>query len=398
MELHTLTAIAFKYLEGKVEKLNKRAEKLGVMPIRIENVRKYTELVQTGSTINPTELVQKVEFSLEGSKPVVQGYKVIAVLENVEGENVIKYSLGETEEKHGLVNYRSRTECDHCNHSRKRKHTYILQDETTGKYLQVGRTCLKDFLEGDITYLVMYAKLSLDTIEKEARENSGGSVPEYVGIETFIAMTIEFVNDEGYASSKSLFPTGVRVWDEFFKPLKFRKYDLGEVIEKNKKEAEEIVEWAKGLKGDESDYKNNLWVIANSGEVTYSLKGFASSMVVAYRREHGEEVETEVKEEKKEKPKKEEIISKHFGVVGEKRGAELTVKKVLTFEGKYGTVNMLLMRESDGSEVKWTTGTKHKMEEGKTYKVMCNIKEHGEYNGVKQTTVTYVNVRREIKN
>lgn len=396
METYTLTSNGYDYLLKKIGDLNKRANKLNLPYINAVNVRKYTEVKVSTNENTADEVIPMVEFSLEGNKPVVSGYKVVAVLENVNGENLINYLINETEDEHDLYEFRRRVSCDHCNHNRARKHTYILQDETIGNYIQVGRTCLQDFLEGDITYLINYAKLDIAGIEKEAVAKGFCGEPSYVGIDSFVAMTLEFIRDNGYVSAKSEYikSTAVSVWDNFYPTTQYDSvYRLSSVLEKNQEEADNVVEWAKGLADSGSDYLYNLSVIAKDGEVTWKRKGYSASMVTAYMKHMEQEVE---KAEKVEEPTEPEVVSNYVGTVGDTVEREVTVVKVFEFEGLYGMATMILFKDIEGNVLRWTTGSKHWYEENDKVTVSAQVKNHTEYKGIKQTQVLRVKQVNQI--
>src|SRR5699024_9005038 len=241
-------------LTDKLGKMNKRAEKNGLDTIGLEVVKTYTRVENNGED---EELVTYIDFIIEGEKPTIKGYKMVAVLEKEISTNIINFVLGENEEDHNIEEYREKTDCDHCKHNRKRKHTYILQDDN-GDYIQVGRTCLKEFLEADMSYWVKIAELDLGSIERDAVGYFGGSIPLAVDIESFIAMTLEYVKEEGYFGSNSTITTGSKVWDNFHNAIK--KYVIKDVVEKNREDAREVVKRYKKHEESKNNYLHNLRV------------------------------------------------------------------------------------------------------------------------------------------
>ena len=83
---------------------------------------------------------------------------------------------------------------------------------------------------------------------------------------------------------------------------------------------------------------------------------------------------------------KKEETSEWQGNIGEKIEIEVTVEKVFTFDGRFGTSHIILMRDANENIYKWCT-TKT-LEENHTYKLRTTIKDHAEYKGAKQTVVT----------
>ena len=80
--------------------------------------------------------------------------------------------------------------------------------------------------------------------------------------------------------------------------------------------------------------------------------------------------------------------SEYQGTVGDWIRAEVTIKKNLRFENRYGTTHMHIMEDADKNVYVWNSSSKN-LEEGKTVTMRMKVKEHKEYNGIKQTVVYY---------
>ena len=73
---------------------------------------------------------------------VVNGWKFIASVEHTEKGNIIRAACNiEVPERY----YTSSPICEHCKSKRFRKDTYIVMNEETGEFKQVGKSCLMDF-------------------------------------------------------------------------------------------------------------------------------------------------------------------------------------------------------------------------------------------------------------
>lgn len=80
--------------------------------------------------------------------------------------------------------------------------------------------------------------------------------------------------------------------------------------------------------------------------------------------------------------------SEYQGVVGDWMIKEVTIKKNLSFENRYGTTHMHIMVDEDQNVYVWNSSSKS-YAEGKTVTLKMKVKEHKEYNGTKQTVVWY---------
>jgi hypothetical protein len=87
-----------------------------------------------------------------------------------------------------------------------------------------------------------------------------------------------------------------------------------------------------------------------------------------------------------------ESKSEYQGSPNEWIEAEVTIKKNISLSGQYGDSHMHIMEDTAGNEYVWTTASKN-LEEGKTFIIKMKVKEHKEYQGVKQTIVYYCKVK-----
>jgi len=84
-----------------------------------------------------------------------------------------------------------------------------------------------------------------------------------------------------------------------------------------------------------------------------------------------------------------ESKSQWQGIIGDwLEPIEVKVIKNISFSNSYGDSHMHILHDEDGNEYVWTTGSKN-LEEGKVLKLKMKVKNHSDYNGVKQTIVWY---------
>lgn len=84
--------------------------------------------------------------------------------------------------------------------------------------------------------------------------------------------------------------------------------------------------------------------------------------------------------------------SEYQGEVGQWLELPLTIKKNIKTENRFGTSTIHIMEDESGNQYFWSTGSKS-LEEGKAFNMKVKVKEHKEYNGVKQTVVWYCKVK-----
>jgi hypothetical protein len=71
---------------------------------------------------------------------------------------------------------------------------------------------------------------------------------------------------------------------------------------------------------------------------------------------------------------------------------DVTIKRNIAISSSYGDSHMHIMEDADGNVYVWTTASKN-LEEGKTIHLRMKVKDHKEYQGVKQTIVYYCKVK-----
>lgn len=83
--------------------------------------------------------------------------------------------------------------------------------------------------------------------------------------------------------------------------------------------------------------------------------------------------------------------SAYVGTVGEKlSGIELIFKNEFFYETQFGGMCIYIFEDADGHQFKWNTssGFGTSLEKEEVIKINATIKEHSEYNGIKQTVLT----------
>ena len=131
----------------------------------------------------------------------IGNYSFVAALEWIEEaeENLIKKA---SESIYVPEIYKTRRECDHCKTNRKRKSTILLQNSDSGEYIQVGKTCVKDYIGYDLgnyaNYLSFFSDLE-DYLLSCERENIKRFRPQYRVIE-ILEQTFSDVKLHGYIS------------------------------------------------------------------------------------------------------------------------------------------------------------------------------------------------------
>jgi hypothetical protein len=174
-------------LEDRIDKLNRKAKKLGCDPITLEQVGYFEKEGEHGP-------VRIYKIKVHGPEPVIAGWKLIAKLEPAGGGNVVKrIDRGDDLDPQWRA---ARIWCDHCNLERDRLSSWVVRHVETVIEKQVGTSCLKDFTgHGDPSRFVSMAEwlCAVDSAMEEAEDYDPDRVDGYKA-RLYLAPFLEWVS------------------------------------------------------------------------------------------------------------------------------------------------------------------------------------------------------------
>lgn len=183
-------------LVNKLTRLNTKLTRIGVQPITF----KTTTTVDEPSLDDANKLVRFMNLEVEGTVPKCNGWSFLAVIVQTEEGNIVRSVPGFT----APPEYREKVQmCDHCNTRRIRRDTYVVRHDD-GRTMQVGSSCLADFLTTSPDCLVKAAEIffnAFDTCDAaQRREWLGGSnaIGTYrIDLDTFLNHVAAVVLKDG---------------------------------------------------------------------------------------------------------------------------------------------------------------------------------------------------------
>ena len=374
-------------------KLVKRAARIGITPPSYLELRQEPKVIhveredEEGEHTEVEVVIMYHYLAIFHPSVILLGFRFLGKLEHTEEGNVLHILEGET------VPHKYRDcppWCDHCKVSRRRNDTFVLVEEATGSYRQIGRNCLADYLGRDAEKYadaaeIYYTLDQLGLASEESHGGGGGGGQDYVMLPNYLAYVSEVISRIGWKSRGSAYHSGgVATADEalrhMWRPPRSRENDylFRSPTEKSYQIAKEAIVWAEELPDDQveaSDYLWNIRVIAKRGVVGSKQFGFAASIVSSYQKFLGQ---LERQKRQQEQP------SEWIGEVGERRLFTLLCEKVITMEGQYGVSLLHLMSDKDGNRFIWFSHS-ISLDMGKNHLIKATIKKHTERQGVKQT-------------
>lgn len=384
-------------LQRRIESLSRRAVKLGMGPI--------TLVVGAMRKIRPQGAKHdeiRQEVTVTGETPVVNGWEFVATLQHEEGGTILRIVPGTNLDPTVSKRYRTaQPDCDHCQLNRRRGDTFLLREISTGRVIQVGRSCLRDFLgHADPHALAAMAEylIAADGLAAIAEESGGGAGGRagYFDLTAFVAVTIYDVSKNGYVSRAKADAEGIATTARAVTFLLNEPRKVAEILNPAlMAAATDLIAFAKTqLDRDPdslSDYEHNLRVALLPDIVGPKTAGIVASLVPYVNRIKGQIAERATA-----------LPSTYLAPVESKFQTLLTILRVHTFETAYGAMTIVNMTTPQGNLVVWKTkyprvlmldGGDRMAEVGETYEAEGTVKEHKEaYKrpGVPETVVTRV--------
>jgi hypothetical protein len=385
-------------IQARIDKLNKKAIKIGTQPIQINIISE--DFIDVASANNMTVKIKYLEITITGETPKINGWSFAATIQHEDLGNILKISP-EFKETLPLEYRKAETKCDHCNTDRNRKDTYVLKSDA-GEWKQVGRSCLKDFLgHASPEQIAMWAEMlcSIESdIFEELDENVGfgGRHAEYFALDDILLMTKRLVNLKGYIpKSKENIQEGVSyqtstisdisdLFDNYGKNER-RDYLLSILPITTDQDKDFIIkakEAAQNLPDDiANDYLWNLKMLSAKEYINRKNFGLAASLISFYSREIN-----------KTENEKLNASSEYFGEEGKRSEYTLKVISKKEIETQYGITTMIQFLNDNNKAIWFASGIKDEYEIDQSYNVKATIKKHEDYKGRKQTQLTRVKI------
>ena len=375
-------------------KLNNKANRLGFPRLEVEVVGKPylrkqgIETTFDGESFTKEYDVEVVEIQFSDVDLGFDDYKLIGLTENVDGIDTLHNF---TEGLVDLSEERGTCVCDHCNINRKRNKVYFVQKNGEVDFSRVGSTCVKDFFPINTEFILQKFKFIeeinnfISSAENEFWSDGDGPIVEYFKVADILNLTCHLADDFGYTSvSKAkeddrLMSTRDQVLDVFFSGKK--SLDL---TTKDTFKGEAILEWFNNS-NEESSYFDNCREIVSKGYCSSKLVGYVVGLYGAWsyftQKQEAAKLNT----------------SKHIEKTGKRQNFQGVIESVKTFDSPYGEgVGYITKVNCDGDIVIYFNQLKIKdfpyssLEDfvGLEVNFDAAVKEHSEFNEVKQTQVS----------
>lgn len=377
-------------LAKRVAKINRRAAKLGVEPVRYVETEETWDLErkEDGKVVAVVEHV----FVVVGAQVVkMAGWQFAATIEHDDEGNIVRQVPGVEAD---LKAYRTAAPwCFHCKTVRNRVDTFVVLHED-GSTEQVGRNCLVDFLGADAKFAAQQAEWLCDLEDAcEAAEGGGdGGARGVAAVEleeflTHVALSIRTGTWRsrgaareygGGATADSAIANLCECQKALYRePGPKDRHELP--VEEDRAAAVKAIAWARetwcAMDIDErNDFEHNMAVAVAKDFVPVRRIGLAAYAVQGYRKAFEETIRAEA-------VAKADAEAEFVGEVGKRDTFTVTVTRIVEIADRYsydgGTKPLYLMVDEAGNPLKWfASGWSAEMEQGETYTLKATVKAH----------------------
>lgn len=382
-------------LREVIIKANKRLAKAGIAErfnLLVGQPYEYRWTSDTGFAMSE----RRVDVSLETPSLGYNGWTFVATLIFEEGGTVVRTVPGQS------CDYRPTSKvCDQCHTDRYRNETFVVRNDETGEYKQVGRNCLALFFGlKPALWVFSYNPMSDFALgDEEERAGMAWGHRDNRVLLADIVLAAMAASNEGRAYKPAsfdgettkgqvhsvLFGNHVPVRSDYDREYNMWLDTMWATVKTMREAgvAEQVVEMVKNLKGD-SEYAYNARVLANSEYVDAKNIGIVASFAKLWANEKQYEAERKAKAESSNR------VNEFFAQEGEKVVVEGVITKMRELQGDYGTRLLIEWLSPEGYTFKTftTAAWAWSANEGDKIKVQGTVKAHETYNGYKSTVLT----------
>lgn len=374
---------------AKIEKINARAAKKGLAGTLTLTAAEVIEVeVDEITKIRTERLMYDVEVI--GNAPAFNGWEFVAKLDWDANAGLIVRSIPGAV----AVDRESLRQgwCDHCKTTRQRLVTYVVRESETGRQIQVGSSCLKDFT-GQYT-TIAFPEFKGDD-DEEGGFFGGAGEREYAPL-TVLAVAWACVKLEGFKPASSYGSTTKNDVRTALSPSK-SKHDrewaakIAPLADEAAGKAKELLAFI--LSDDfsgTSDYVLNMKAVAAGKMVSARNIGLLASAPQAWAK---------FQERTLIREREASVYAASEFIGSEKERLELTVevKAIKYLDSDYGSTTLYTMITEDGNVVKWFASSEKLGEDvGARFVIRGTVKAHKEWEGMKSTQLTRCSVIEEL--
>lgn len=388
-------------LRANLDKLNRKAEKLGVAPFTVALGRRGEEFIENRSE-GLSAHIQWIEVTLTGQSFALGDYRVRAMINHRDN---MSSTVGNFRIPSQYLN--CDPYCDHCKKVRARTRTWLLQDPE-GNVSTVGSSCLEDFTGHAPEHALAATSIHTEFAEQCAALQGGyedlvrgGKYEPATDSLPYLAIVHRLIRTGGWVSRETArsnreygLEPNVSTSDMAIEVMK--KHSPGGEIDdvrlgitpEDRARAAAALHHARAKYADLLDKPDVEGFECNMRSVTLAdtfPTRYAPLAAYAMRMYLREVVEPALLIKPAEQ-------SEHVGTQGKREVFTVTVQRLVPIESNYGTSMLHMLIDAAGNHLTWrNSGSRESdLQAGNTYTIKATVNRHDEYKGIKQTVLNRV--------
>ena len=339
--------------------------------------------------------VECVEVFVEGTYKI-NDWQFLGTIEFTSNGNIIRLVDSSFENKVPSKYLHTPQICEHCGTIRNRKDTYLIYNEKTNEFKQVGSTCLLDYTQGldaDACASMMSCfskikELSNYDCDSDSFKGNGYDATGYgMKRDTVLPITYAYVKQYGYEKMYQGNGTAndimIMLWHGMHDEEMTRRYES--LVMPTDEELKAVDEYAQSkLDSEQFGYFRNASLAWLNKSIEYRDFSLVASFVNTYFKE--------LARLEKEKINAESRSNSYVGNIGDKITIQVKSARVLYIKDNsmysyYAeSTKVWEIIDTEGHTYKWSANFSIDIKSGDT--IVATVKSFGEYKGIKQTVIT----------
>lgn len=300
------------------------------------------------------------------SLPELEGWTLIAVLDNVEGENVVRKIDTNMQVPNHLHNG---SWCDYCQTQRFRNQTFLIHKE--GVFRRVGSTCVDKFFGRSFQKALSDMVSFVSETESYGSDMSGAFYDRTLVLRKAVAATLLY----GFLPSTHEDSTKNKVIASLHNMSAAYDVTLCAQTDSVVNEAAKLESFLLELTEESctSDYMQNLRIASKTQSINPKHIGIVVSAVKVFQ--------------KKERKVIDNHVSEHVGIIGERKERLLTYVKHSEYLSVFGYTSFHSFVDEHGNIFVWKTTKQPDFEIGQSYRITGTLVEHSVFRGKNQNMI-----------
>ena len=337
--------------------------------------------------------VRCITVDVEGHY-IINGWRFLVTIEFTENGNIIRLADSSFESKVPAKYLHTPQICEHCGTIRRRKDTYLIYNDETNEFKQVGSTCLLEYTKGldaeacaeIMSCLDRFVALSNKDCDFDGFTGNGYDSTGYgMSRSTVLPIAYAYVKQYGYERMFQGQGTAndvlMMIWGGLRDEELQRRYESLKTPTDDEMAA--IDAYAEAIDDSQMGYMRNAKLAWLNKSLEYRDFGLICSFVNTYLKE-----QAKIKEQA---ARVAERNNTYVGNIGDRitlkvKSARVLYTKDNSWSSYYAGCSWVMeIVDTEGHTYKWSASTNN-INEGDT--ITATVKDHSEYKGCLQTVIT----------